>query len=154
MEMPKPGEPHRRLAKIVGNWKGEEKLAPSPWDPVGGSAIGRVHNRAALDGFAVIQDYEQERNGAVNFRGHGVFTWDSAQNNYLLTWFDSMGTPPNEFRGNFENDILSLTNKGPMGLSRCSFDFREPNGYRFTMEVSEDGKQWITFVDARYRKEK
>ncbi|MGE5277442.1 MAG: DUF1579 family protein [Acidobacteriota bacterium] len=74
--MPRPGEPHRQLRKLVGSWRGEERLSPSPWDPVGGTAVGRVENRSALDGFAVVQDYEQERNGAVGFRGHRVFSWD------------------------------------------------------------------------------
>jgi Protein of unknown function (DUF1579) len=154
MEMPTLNEHHRRLAKLVGSWKGEEKLSPSPWDPAGGTAIGTVRNQTALDGFAVIQDYEQQRNGAVTFRGHGVFTWDSNQGSYVLHWFDSMGMPPNDFRGSFEGEVLSLTNKGPMGLSRCSFDLREPNAYRFRMEVSPDGKQWQTFMEGKYQKEK
>ena len=152
MDMPKPGEEHRRLGKLVGVWKGEEKLSPSPWDPVGGTATGKVENRSALDGFAVIQEYEQERNGAVSFRGHGVFCWDSAQNSYLFQWIDSMGMPPSDFRGTFEGDVLTLSNKGPMGQSRAVFDLRDKDVYRFRMEISPDGNQWLTFMDGRYER--
>ena len=55
----------------------QERLYPSPWDPTGGPAVGHIENRAALDGFAVVHDYEHERNGSVTYRGHGIFTWDA-----------------------------------------------------------------------------
>ncbi len=95
MEMPKPTEAHRRLERLVGAWTGQERLHPSPWDPSGGPAVGHVENRAALDGFAVIHDYEQERNGTVTYRGHGIYTWDSTRRQYMMHWWDSMGFPPN-----------------------------------------------------------
>jgi|GEM_PF-3960233 len=79
MQMPKPTDAHRKLEKLAGSWHGEEQISPSPLDPVGGKAFGRLTNRLALDGFVVLQDYEQERDGVVNFRGHGVFGWDAAQ---------------------------------------------------------------------------
>lgn len=151
MEMPKPGEPHRQLQKLVGNWSGEEKLSPSPWDPKGGTAIGRVNNRAALDGFAVIQDYEQERNGKISFRGHGIFSYDLNRKCHVLHWQDSMGFPVNEFTGGFQGDVLTLTNQGIQGHNRCTFDVSR-GGYSFKMEVSADGKQWVTFMEGKYTK--
>ena len=51
MEMPKPTDVHKKLERLAGKWKGEEKMYPSPWDPNGGIAVGRVNNRPALDGF-------------------------------------------------------------------------------------------------------
>ena len=150
MDMPKPTEAHRKLEKLVGSWSGEERLHPSPWDPQGGTALGRVRNRVALDGFIVVQDYEQERGGSINFRGHGVFSWDPSRPCYLLHWFDSMGMPPNEFRGNFQGDVLIMTSQGPQGHSRAVFDFVEKGLYRFRMEVSQDGDQWYTFMEGKY----
>jgi len=150
MEMPKPGEPHHHLQKLLGSWVGEERLAPSPWDPVGGTAVGRVENRSALEGFVVVQDYEQERNGSVGFRGHGVFSWDLARQCYALHWFDSMGMPPNEFTGQFEGDVLTLSNRGPQGHSRAVFDVRQPGRYVFRMDMSPDGSKWQTFMEGSY----
>lgn len=151
MEMPKPTETHERLKKIVGNWVGEERLYPSPWDPKGGTAIGRVQNRLALDGFVVVQDYEQERNGRVNFRGHGVFTWNQSERCYVLYWFDSMGFPPNLFKGNFENNVLTVATKDAQGHSRAVFDFNKDRQYSYKMDVSQDGNQWYTFMEATYQ---
>ncbi len=153
MDMPRPGEPHRRLQELVGSWVGKERLSPSPWDPVGGEAVGRIENRAALDGFVVVQDYGQERNGAVTFRGHGIFSWDAPRGSYVLHWFDSMGMPPNEYRGNFDGNVLSLSNQGPQGHSRAVFDLGEPGRYVFRMDFSQDGSHWQTLMEGQYSRQ-
>ena len=150
MEMPKPGPAHEKLARLVGNWVGQEKISPSPWDPAGGVATGRVNNRVAVDGFAVVQDYEQERNGAVNMRGVGIFTYDAGGQCYKMHWTDSMGMGVAEYTGQFEGDKLVLSNKGPMGHSRATFDTGTPGAYRFVMEVSQDGSTWFTFMSGEY----
>jgi hypothetical protein len=153
MEMPRPTDAHRRLERIVGRWSGEERLYPSPWDPQGGTALGRIDNRLAMDGFAVVQDYEQERNGVITFSGHCVFRWDDAEQCYILHWFDSTGMPPDVFRGTFEDNVLTATTQGPKGWSRCTFDHRQEGHYSFRMEVSQDGAQWHTFMDGTYTRE-
>ena len=63
--MPEPSASHRKLEKIAGRWEGEEKMYASPWDAKGGSAIGRINSRLALNGFALINDYEQGRRVAL-----------------------------------------------------------------------------------------
>jgi len=150
MEMPKPAAAHRKLERVVGLWTGEEKLFPSPWDPKGGTAISRVENRLALDGFAVVQDYEQERNGKVNFRGHGVLRWEAQQQCYEMYWFDSMGMAPNIFRGSFEDNVLTMTNKQAQGYTRAVWDFRQDGQYQYRMELSQDGNQWQLFIEGHY----
>jgi hypothetical protein len=152
MEMPKPTEDHRKLQKLAGQWIGKEKMHPSPWDPQGGEAVGKVHNRVALDGFVVIQDYEQERGGKVNFRGHGVFRFDAAEKGYVLHWWDSMGMPPNIFRGDFEGDLLKLNCDDPQFKSRVTWNLVRPDRYSYKMEVSPDGNQWFPFMEAEYEK--
>jgi len=76
--MPQPNQFHRQMERMAGSWLGEEKMCPSPWDPEGGTAIGRIENRIALDSIVLIQDYEQEPDGTVVYRGHGVLRWDAA----------------------------------------------------------------------------
>jgi hypothetical protein len=154
MEMPKPGDAHRKLRLLLGEWIGEEQLHPSPWDRMGGVATGKVINRLALDGFAVIQEYLQERTGRNNFIGHGIFTWNESEHCYELWWFDSMGMPPSHFRGAFDDDILTLTSKNSQGQMRAVFDFSKGSTYRYTMEVSSDGSQWSPFMDGRYARKK
>ena len=150
MEMPKPGEKQGKLKRMMGEWVGEERLHPSPFAQHGGVATGRVRNKLALDGFAIIQDYEQERNGVANFTGHGIFTWNQEEQCYMLYWFDSMGMPPSLFRGTFENEILTLTSKNAHGLTRAVFDFGKDSTYRYMMEMSPDGNQWTAFMEGHY----
>jgi len=150
MEMPKPTDAHRRLDKLVGRWAGEEKIHPSPFDPQGGVAMARVENRLALDGFAVVQDYAQEKNGQIVFRGHGVFRWEVMQQCYEMYWFDSMGFPPSVFRGNFAGEVLTVMSQSPQGHNRAVFDFSKKSQYTFRMEVSPDGKQWFPFMEGQY----
>ncbi len=152
MEMPKPTDAHKKLARLVGTWTGEEKMHPSPWDPKGGTAMGKITNRLALGGFAVIQEYRQERGGQTTFEGHGVFSYDAARQDYLLHWFDSMGTPPNEFRGRFEGQVLTLFSESPQGRSRAIFDLGGDGTYTFKMDMSPDGRQWQTLMEGGYRK--
>ncbi len=154
MEMPKPNENHAQLHRFAGRWFGEEKISPSPWDPVGGVATGRIENRVDLDGFVVVQDYVQEREGSVSFRGHGVFSWNSLQECYFMHWFDSMGTPVNEYKGHFDGNVLTVTCDMPQGgKSRAVFEVLEDGKYRFKMEITQDGEQWATFMQGLYSRE-
>ncbi len=53
-EMPDPEACRVALERFVGDWEGQENLHPAPYNPKGGSAVGRSRNRFALGGFAVI----------------------------------------------------------------------------------------------------
>ena len=153
MDMPRPTAAHERLNKFIGKWRGEEKMSPSPWDPKGGIATGIIENRLSLDGFAVIQEYTQMRDDAVSFRGHGVITYDGQEKCYLMHWFDSMGTPPNVFKGNFEGEILKLSNRFPGGFTRTAWNLGTEKKYSFKMEMSADGTTWNRLMDGDYKRE-
>ena len=152
MKMPEPSAGHQMFEKLAGSWDGEEKLHPSPWDPAGGAARGRMKARVDLNGFALIIDYEQERDGAVTFRGHGVLTFNPKDELYTLTWFDCMGSPPEVFRGRFENEILQVAHGGPGMHARLGYDFREAGYLSKTMELSQDGNTWSRFFDGRLKR--
>ncbi|MEP7028320.1 MAG: DUF1579 family protein [Candidatus Eisenbacteria bacterium] len=150
METPRPGTEHEKLQVMVGQWTGEELIHPSPMDPVGGAANARVNNRLALSGFIVVQDYEQERAGVVNFRGHAVISYDAARKTHVMDWWDSFGMGRAAFEGGFEGSKLVLTARSPMGVSRATYDFPGDDQYSFVLEVSIDGKTWAPFLEGKY----
>jgi hypothetical protein len=152
MQMPTPAAAHQELERFVGTWRGEEQIFPSPFDPAGGTAIGRVRNVRALDGFAVVQDYEQERGGAVNFRGHGVFRYDPGQSRYEVHWFDSFGANANIMTGQFKGAVLTLENTTGHRM-RANWDFGTPGRYAYRMEISPDGTNWMPFMAGTYVRE-
>jgi hypothetical protein len=152
-EMPKPGEHHRKLHRFAGNWVGEETLSPSPWGP-GGSAMGRLQGKLDLDGFFVVSDYVEEKDGKTIFRGHNVFGWDGQANNVAWYWFDSMGYPPSgPARGTWDGDTLVLRSSAPQGEGRYTFRFEGTDRYYFSIENSRDGgKSWQKFMDGNYKR--
>ena len=152
MDMPKPTDQHLKLKKLVGQWQGEEIMHPSQWDPKGGKATGRMNTRQALDGFAVIYDYEQERGGAITYAGHAVYTYDAKAACYVLHWFDSMGSPPEVFKGTFDGDVLTLAHGGPGMHARMTHDFSKEKRIISRMEMSPDGKEWKTLFDGTYER--
>lgn len=152
MEMPKPTADHERLGKLAGIWKGTEKMHPSPWDPQGGEAKGTTRARIALDGFAVIADYEQTRGGKHTFAGHGVYTWDTEKKEVVMHWFDSMGQGREEFRGAWKGDSLVLQSQCASGFARMTSQFAGSGKMTSRMEMSEDGKKWNALFDGSYER--
>ena len=55
-------EEHHRLAVFAGEWTGEEMVFPSRWT-AGGPATSQVRARIDLNGFYLIQDTRQLRDG-------------------------------------------------------------------------------------------
>lgn len=148
--MPQPTEHHRKLSALAGTWSGPEKLYPSPWGP-GGEATGRMNARLAVDEFFLLQDYEEERDGRVVFRGHAVMGYDAREQSYLWYWFDSMGTPPpSPSRGKWEGDTLTFSSESPGEHSRYTYRFESPTRYSFRIEASRDGASWQPVMEASY----
>ena len=83
-------EEHRKLAVFAGEWSGEEMVYPSRWN-AGGPATAHVKARMDLNGFYLIQDAVQMRDGKETFATHGVFTYDREDRRYKLFWHDSLG---------------------------------------------------------------
>jgi hypothetical protein len=153
MEMPKPGAEHEKLKALVGNWKAQETMAPSPWDPKGGEAEASSVAKLGLDGMFVIAEYEQQRGGHVTYRGHGVFGWDAGQKSYTMYWFDSMGSDPGgPARGSWEGDTLTFQMQSKMGHSRYTYRFRSADEYAFEIHMSRDGETWNRWIDSVYRR--
>ena len=152
MDMPTPTDGHRKFAKLAGNWKGEEKMYPSNWDPKGGTAVAKLNSRIDLSGFAMLSDYIQEREGKVTFTGHSVTTFDPKEDLYSMHWFDCMGSHPEVFRGKFTGDRLVVSHGGPGMHARMTYDLSDPAKMTAKMEMSQDGKEWKTLFDGSYTK--
>jgi len=77
MQTPSLVREHRALEKLAGHFSGPERMHSSYWndEPKRGEAV--TDARVALDGFAVVQDYEQRLEDGSRFAGHGVFRYDA-----------------------------------------------------------------------------
>lgn len=150
--MPRATAAHERLHVLAGTWVGDELLHPSPWDPQGGSARGRIEARVALGGFCLVSDYEARRGGEITMRGHGVYGYDASADEYTMHWFDDAGggivVPA---RGRWHDGELTLAHVGAHGHSRYIY---RPQGerYAFSIDNSSDGRVWRPFLEAVYER--
>ena len=148
--MPKPTQEHEKLYVLAGEWEGDETMYASPMGP-GGTATGKMKARVDIDGFYVISDYIQERDGAVRYRGHGVFGYDAGTHEHTWYWVDSMGFPSVPSRGKFAGDTLVFTSSFPHGMGRYTYRFEGTDVHHFSIENSFDGgTTWSKFMDAKY----
>ena len=151
--MPQPTDEHKKLYILAGEWEGDENIAPSPWGP-GGPARGFSSIHVAVDGFFVVQDYVEVKDGRTVFRGHGIYGWDAAQQTYTWYWCDSMGqVPPQPSRGRWQGDTLVFQSSSPQAQGRYTYRFEGEAIYHFKLENSFDGGDtWLTFMDGTYKK--
>lgn len=152
MEMPRLDENHARLARLAGRWLGDETIFPSPWGP-GATCASVIEARMAVDGFFLLTDYEQMRDGKVSFRGHSIHGFDPHRKLVTWYWVDSMGLPPPApASGGWEGDALVLTQQTPHGQSRYTWRLDGPDRYAFAIESSKDGAAWQRFMEGRHRR--
>ena len=153
MEMPKVASEMIRLTELfAGTWQGEETLHPSEWDPVGGPARGTWTVRAGVDGFCLLVDYDEERDGKVVYRGHGVHGWDNFEGGFFAFWFDNIGSMPKAaVRATLDGDRYTYTEVTPMGHSRFTYAWAD-GVFSFTIDRSKDGATWAPMHEGRYRR--
>ena len=70
-----------------------------------------------------------------------------------MHWFDSMGCDPGAPAvGTWEGNRLSFQSKHEMGHGRYTYEFVGKDSYTFKLEHSQDGKSWMPFMDATYKR--
>ena len=149
---PTPLEEHRRLAAFAGEWSGEEMVYPSRWT-AGGPAVSHVTARIDLNGFYLIQDTRQTRDGQETFATHGVFTYDREDRLYKLFWHDSLGYyPPSPASGGWSGKTLILVRGSLRGNARHVYEIIDDNSYSMKIQFSSDAEGWADVLTGVYRR--
>lgn len=143
---------HARLAAFAGEWNGEEVVFPSRWT-AGGPATSRVLARMDLNGFYLIQDSVQMRDGKQSFATHGIFTYDRDDRTYKLFWYDSLGyTPPSPASGGWVGKTLTLVRGSLRGNARHVYEIIDDNSYSLKIQFSPDAEGWADVLTGVYRR--
>jgi hypothetical protein len=143
---------HARLAAFAGEWDGEEMVFPSRWTE-GGPATSRTVARMDLNGFYLIQDSVQMRDGKQIFATHGIFTWDRDDRTYKLFWYDSLGyTPPSPASGGWVGKTLTLVRGSLRGNARHVYEIIDDNSYSLKIQFSPDAEGWADVLTGVYRR--
>src|SRR5882724_7786194 len=145
---PTPLEEHRKLAALAGEWNGKEMVQPSRWT-AGGPATSHVVARMDLNGFYLIQDTRQMRDGRESFATHGVFTYDREDRHYKLFWHDSLGYyAPAPASGGWTGKTLILVRGSLRGNARHVYEVVDDNNYTMKIQFSPDEEGFS--VDMRF----
>ncbi|WFU72865.1 MULTISPECIES: DUF1579 family protein [unclassified Bradyrhizobium] len=143
---------HARLAAFAGEWDGEETVFPSRWTK-GGPATSRTVARMDLNGFYLIQDSVQMRDGKQVFATHGIFTYDRDDRTYKLFWYDSLGyTPPSPASGGWVGKTLTLVRGSLRGNARHVYEIIDDNSYSLKIQFSPDAEGWADVLTGVYRR--
>lgn len=130
------------LERLAGTWQAAETLHPSPWNETGGRAQATLAARLAMGGKALVQEYRR-----AAYEGLGLMLREGEQ--YELFWFDAI-EPPGPAKGRGVGDRLVLERDGPVSRARYTYVFLRDGEFTFRIERSRDGREWRSFLDARY----
>jgi len=145
-------EEHRKLAVFAGEWSGDEMVFPSRWTE-GGKATAQVKARIDLNGFYLIQDTVQTRNGKESFATHGVFSYDREDRLYKLFWHDSLGYySPAPASGGWSGKALILVRGSLRGNARHVYEVVDDNNYTMKIQFSPDAEGWADVLTGTYRR--
>jgi len=90
MKAAAPGEPHKKLAALVGTWDATVKTYMRPdAQPAISHAVGT--NKTILGGRYIQQDFNGDFMG-MPFSGVGYWGYDNLKKQYIAAWMDNMGT--------------------------------------------------------------
>ena len=149
---PSPLPEHKRLSVLAGEWSGEEMVYASRWTTAG-PATSRVTAHMALNGFYLIQDTVQMRDGKQSFATHGLFTYDREDRTYKLFWHDSLGYyPPSPASGGWAAKSLVLVRGSLRGNARHVYEVVDDNTYNMKIQFSPDAEGWNDVLTGVYRR--
>lgn len=62
-----------------------------------------------------VSDYTQSVDGNVTMQGHAVTVWNPSESCFVMDWFNAGGSPPTEFKGDYEGEVFVMTGPVPGG---------------------------------------
>lgn len=107
VEFGKPGEHHKILEHMAGNWDCAMSFQMGPGEAV--SAKGESSAMVMLDGRFVAQHYSAPDFMGMPFEGHGVVGYDKAKGKYVNAWIDNFGTGIMTMEGTYDKETDTMT---------------------------------------------
>jgi hypothetical protein len=141
------------LARLAGEWQGEEAIATTRWGE-GGAANGGFTASMELNDRVLVQDYREERDGKTALQVHAVFVAEPDHDQYSLYWFDSYGfVPGTPAPGLWNGERLTFVRSSPRGQTRHVYAFEGEDVFTLKLESSFDGGvSWELVMTGRYHR--
>ena len=107
-----PGEPHKHLAKMAGDWTYTSKMWMAPGQPPMESG-GTMHAETILGGRYLQATWKGDMMG-MPFEGRATEGYDNLAKKYVSTWVDNMSTGIMYSTGTCDADHRKCESKGTM----------------------------------------
>jgi Protein of unknown function (DUF1579) len=149
MKAMSPGENHKHLARLVGDWTFTSKMWMDPSQPPAESG-GTMKGELILGGRYVQTQWQGNFMG-MPFEGRATEGYDNMSKQYVSTWVDNMGTGIFMQTGNCENGGKTCTMKGDMidpmtgkeSYMRSVITWMDQNSFKTEMYgPGPDGKEY------------
>ena len=112
MKLASPGDGHKELGKMVGEWTYSSKMWMVPDQPPAESN-GTMHAEWILGGRFIHSVWKGEFMG-MPFEGHGTDGYDNVSKQYVSSWVDNMGTGILHSTGTCDAAKKTCTSSGEM----------------------------------------
>jgi hypothetical protein len=116
-EMPKPAPEMAQLAYFEGNWTCSGKIHATPMGPAG-TMTGTVSAKRDLGGFFLTLAITGQGAGMPAFNGVGYETWDPAAKQFVMFWFDSMGSWSRSTSAGVKGNVMVYEGDSQMGTMK------------------------------------
>ncbi|HBL29200.1 MAG TPA: hypothetical protein DD490_20405 [Acidobacteria bacterium] len=143
MERMSPGEMHKHLARLAGDWTFTNAMWMAPGTPPMESS-GTMHAEVILGGRYVQSVWKGNFMG-MPFEGHGTDGYDNVTKQYVNTWVDNMGT-----------GIMYATGTCEDGGKKCTTTGAMSDAMSNTVVTSKSVLTWVddnTFKNEMYAKD-
>lgn len=90
MKAAQPGENHKHLARMAGDWEYTSKMWMAPGQPPEESK-GTMHGETVMGG-RYIQHHWKGNMAGMPFEGLGTEGYDNTTKQFISSWIDNMGT--------------------------------------------------------------
>ncbi len=153
MEYMTPGDAHKGLEKIVGEWN----VKTTFWMYPGAEPNideGKVVNKMIFEG-RYLSMKQTGMSFGMPFEGRGIMGYDNGKKEYFSTWIDNMGTGLSISKGSYnsENNSIEMTGSmyNPMLKKdleyRVVFNLVSENSYNLEMFMpGPDGNEYRNFI--------
>lgn len=145
IKLSQPGDNHKILASLAGEWKTETKAWMGPGEPM--ASTGKARSTMMLGGRYLHQEYEGTFLG-MQFAGYGDTGYDNITKKFVSTWVDTMSTGILKIEGTYDQATKSITMTG---------DYVDPSGakklFKEVLRIVDADKHVLEMYDQMDGKE-
>jgi uncharacterized protein DUF1579 len=151
-----PGPEVKKLDYFAGTWTTECTIGQGPWGA--GGKFSATHTNEWMSGNFFLQghsDFKMPPELGGDGKGLAIMGYDTDQNVYTYDTFNSQGRRQSS-KGTVSGDTWTWTSSANYGgqdiQQKMTMKVLSPSSYTVKMEVSMDGKDWMTFMDGKATK--